>query len=154
VEFLGSLKYTIVSSANSDKLTSSFLLCIPLTLKVNQTSRMKANHMNHTAPEIQCPQLCSCKSAMTSHFSLTLFPTDHKYLLQLSFPQLIPVTQPQTQDICDICAAVTPRCTDQENRHHTAITPFKNRYQGAKHPPNKDKSNNNHYVFNHPKLKC
>jgi hypothetical protein len=31
VEFLGSLKYTIISSANSDILTSSFPICIPLT---------------------------------------------------------------------------------------------------------------------------
>ena len=31
VEFFGSHKYTIVSSANSDNLTSSFPICIPLT---------------------------------------------------------------------------------------------------------------------------
>jgi hypothetical protein len=31
VEFLGSLKYTIKSSANSDVLTSFFPICIPLT---------------------------------------------------------------------------------------------------------------------------
>ena len=31
MEFFGSLKYTIISSANSDSLTSSFLICIPLT---------------------------------------------------------------------------------------------------------------------------
>jgi hypothetical protein len=31
VEILGSLKYTIVSSANSDIFSSSFLICIPLT---------------------------------------------------------------------------------------------------------------------------
>jgi hypothetical protein len=31
LEFLGSLKYTIISSENSDILTSSFLICIPLT---------------------------------------------------------------------------------------------------------------------------
>jgi hypothetical protein len=31
VEFLVSLKYTIISSANSDILTSSFPICIPLT---------------------------------------------------------------------------------------------------------------------------
>jgi hypothetical protein len=30
VEFLGSLMYTILSSANSDSLTSSFPICIPL----------------------------------------------------------------------------------------------------------------------------
>ena len=30
VEFLGSLIYTILSSANSDIFTSSFLICIPL----------------------------------------------------------------------------------------------------------------------------
>ena len=29
VEFWGSLNYTIISSANSDSLTSSFLICIP-----------------------------------------------------------------------------------------------------------------------------
>jgi hypothetical protein len=29
-EFLGSLKHTIISSANSDNLTSSFPICIPL----------------------------------------------------------------------------------------------------------------------------
>ena len=31
MEFLESLKYTTISSANSDSLTSSFLNCIPLT---------------------------------------------------------------------------------------------------------------------------
>ena len=31
MEFFGSLKYTIISSANSDSLTSSFPICIPLT---------------------------------------------------------------------------------------------------------------------------
>ena len=31
VEFLGSLIYTIISSVNSDTLTSSFPICIPLT---------------------------------------------------------------------------------------------------------------------------
>ena len=31
VEFLGSLKYTIISSANRDILNPSFLICIPLT---------------------------------------------------------------------------------------------------------------------------
>jgi hypothetical protein len=31
VEFLGSLKYIIISSTNSDILTSSFPICIPLT---------------------------------------------------------------------------------------------------------------------------
>ena len=31
VELLGSLKYTIISSANSDILASSFPICIPLT---------------------------------------------------------------------------------------------------------------------------
>jgi hypothetical protein len=31
VEFLGSLKYTIISSANSDILTSSVPISIPLT---------------------------------------------------------------------------------------------------------------------------
>jgi uncharacterized membrane protein YvlD (DUF360 family) len=31
VEFLGSLKYTIISSTNGDILTSSFPICIPLT---------------------------------------------------------------------------------------------------------------------------
>jgi hypothetical protein len=30
VGFLGSLKYTIISSANSDSLSSSFPICIPL----------------------------------------------------------------------------------------------------------------------------
>jgi hypothetical protein len=30
VEFLGSFMYTIISSANKDTLTSSFLICIPL----------------------------------------------------------------------------------------------------------------------------
>jgi hypothetical protein len=31
VEFLGSHKYTIISSANTDIFTSSFAICIPLT---------------------------------------------------------------------------------------------------------------------------
>jgi hypothetical protein len=31
-EFLGAHKYTIISSANSDILTSSFQVCNPLTL--------------------------------------------------------------------------------------------------------------------------
>jgi hypothetical protein len=31
VECLGSLKYSIISSVNSDILTSSFPICIPLT---------------------------------------------------------------------------------------------------------------------------
>ena len=35
VEFFGSLKYTIISSADSDSLTSSFPICIPLTTFCN-----------------------------------------------------------------------------------------------------------------------
>jgi hypothetical protein len=31
VEFFGSLMYSIISSANSDTLTSSFAICFPLT---------------------------------------------------------------------------------------------------------------------------
>ena len=31
MQFFGSLKYTIISCANSDSLTSSFPICIPLT---------------------------------------------------------------------------------------------------------------------------
>jgi hypothetical protein len=48
VEFLGSLKYTIISSANSDSLTSSFPICIPLTsycclIALARTSRIILN---------------------------------------------------------------------------------------------------------------
>jgi hypothetical protein len=38
VEFLGSLIYTIISSAKSDILTSSFPICIPLKTKKEKSA--------------------------------------------------------------------------------------------------------------------
>ena len=70
MEVLGSLKYTIIASANSDNLTSSFPICIPLTsfCCLIALSRISSTILNKYGERGQ-PCLVPDFSGITSSFS-------------------------------------------------------------------------------------
>ena len=85
VEFLGSLNYTIISSANSDSLTSTFLLCIPLTyfgclIALARNSSTIMNRYDERVHPSLVPDFSGIASSFSS-FSL-LLPT---HLLYITF---------------------------------------------------------------------
>jgi hypothetical protein len=76
VEFLGSLIYTIISSANSDILTSSFPICIPLIsfcylIALLRTSSIILNWYGESGQPCLVPDFSGIVSSF-SPFSLML----------------------------------------------------------------------------------
>jgi hypothetical protein len=76
VEFWGSLKYTIISSANSDILTSSFPICVPLIyfcclIALVRTLSIILNRYGKRAQPCLAPDFSGISSSF-SPFSLML----------------------------------------------------------------------------------
>ena len=115
MEFLGSWKYTLISSANSDILTSSFPICIPLTsfcclIVLARASYTILNRQGKSAQPCLVPDFSGIASTY-SPFSLML-ATGLPYIAFTMFrygPSVLDLSMNFTMKLCvELCQKLFP----------------------------------------------